>query len=666
MPSSLPADGRIRVVIENIAPAVDGGRFPIKRVAGETVRVEADCFADGHDALACRLLYQRDDEREWQFVPMTLLTNDRWRAEFVLGAPGRYRYTILAWVDAFLSWHHEFMRRVDAADVLIAAQVGASLIDETAARAEPADRTSLAEWAKRLRAESDTMRLHALAEDESLAALAARYPDLRHASKHPVEFEVAVDRERARFSSWYEMFPRSAGAALDKHGTFRDCEARLPYIAKMGFDVLYLPPIHPIGRERRKGRNNALTTTPTDVGSPWAIGAPEGGHKAILPELGTLDDFKRLVAKARAADIEIALDIAFQCAPDHPYVKEHPEWFRWRPDGTVQYAENPPKKYQDIFPFNFECDAWAELWRELESVFEYWIEQGVRIFRVDNPHTKPFPFWEWAIATIRAQYPDVIFLAEAFTRPKVMHRLAKLGFTQSYTYFAWRNTKYELTEYFTELSHGPGRDYFRPNCWPNTPDILTEYLQVGGRPAFMSRLVLAATLSANYGIYGPAYEHCDNRPREAGSEEYLDSEKYQQRAWDLERPDSLAEFIGRVNAARRDNRALQSDRLLAFFPIDNDQLIGYGKTTPDRANVIVAVVNLDPHHAQSGWMELDLEWLGLKQGESYQMHDLLTGARYLWNGPRNFVVLDPARVPAHVFRVRRHVRNERDFDYFAG
>jgi starch synthase (maltosyl-transferring) len=665
MPSSLPADGRIRVVIENVAPAVDGGRFPIKRVAGETVTVEADCFTDGHDALACRLLYRRDDERAWQFVPMTLVVNDRWRAEFVLGAPGRYRYTIVAWVDAFLSWHHEFMRRVEADDVRIAAQVGASLIDEMAERAEPADRTSLAQWAARLRAERDAARLHALAEDESLAALAARYPDLRHASKHPVELDVAVDRKRAGFSSWYEMFPRSAGAP-DKHGTFRDCEARLPYVAKMGFDVLYLPPIHPIGRERRKGRNNALTTTPADVGSPWAIGATEGGHKAIHPALGTLADFKRLVAKARDAGIEVALDIAFQCAPDHPYVKEHPEWFRWRPDGTVQYAENPPKKYQDIFPFNFESDAWDALWRELESVFEYWIEQGVRIFRVDNPHTKPFPFWEWAIATVRAKHPDVIFLAEAFTRPKVMHRLAKLGFTQSYTYFAWRNTKYELTEYFTELSKGPGREYFRPNCWPNTPDILTEYLQLGGRPAFMSRLVLAATLSANYGIYGPAYEHADNRPREPGSEEYLDSEKYQLRAWDLERPDSLAEFIGRVNGARRDNPALQSDRLLAFFPVDNDQLIGYGKITPDRSNVIVVVVNLDPHHAQSGWMELDLEWLGLAKGESYQMHDLLTGARYLWNGPRNFVVLDPARVSAHVFRVRRHVRNERDFDYFAG
>ena len=662
--SSLPADGRIRVVIENVAPAVDGGRFPIKRVAGETIVVEADCFADGHDKLACRLLHRRDDAPAWQFVPMAPLPNDRWRAEFIADALGRYRYSITAWVDAFLSWQHDFARRIEIEDLQIAAQVGATLIEEAAARAKGADVTVLSEWAKRLRAETDAERLHALAHDETRSSIATRYPDTGHATTYPVEFGVVVERERARFSSWYEMFPRSANATAGKHGTFRDCEARLPYISKMGFDVLYLPPIHPIGREKRKGRNNALSTTPSDVGSPWAIGAAEGGHTAILPDLGTLDDFKRLVASAQATGIEVALDIAFQCAPDHPYVKKHPEWFRWRPDGTIQYAENPPKKYQDIFPFHFETDDWQALWRELEGVFEFWISQGIKIFRVDNPHTKPFAFWEWAIGTIRAAHPDVIFLAEAFTRPKVMHRLAKLGFTQSYTYFAWRNTKQELTEYFTELAHGPGRDYFRPNCWPNTPDILTEYLQVGGRPAFMTRLVLAATLSANYGIYGPAYEHCENRPRETGSEEYLDSEKYQLRAWDLDRADSLAAFIGRVNAARRENVALQSDRMLAFFPTDNDQLIAYAKATPDRSNAIVAVVNLDPHHVQSGWIDVDLDWVGVDEGTAYQMHDLLTGARYLWNGRRNFVSLDPARVPAHVFRVRRRVHTERDFDYF--
>jgi len=479
-----------------------------------------------------------------------------------------------------------------------------------------------------------------------------------------VEYPLVVDPERARFSAWYELFPRSASSTPGAHGTFHDVEARLPYVAELGFDVLYFPPIHPIGREKRKGKNNSLAPSAEDVGSPWAIGAAEGGHKSLHPELGTLEDFRRLVARAREFGIEIALDIAFQCAPDHPYVKEHPEWFRWRPDGTVQYAENPPKKYQDIYPFNFETDDWRALWEELASVFEFWMAEGVRIFRVDNPHTKPFAFWEWAIARLKRQHPEAIFLAEAFTRPKVMHRLAKLGYTQSYTYFAWRNTKWELTEYFTELARGPGREYFRPNVWPNTPDILTEHLQFGGRPAFMARLVLAATLAASYGIYGPAFELLESKPRDPGGEEYLDSEKYQIRAWDLAREDSLRGFIARVNEARRDNPALQSDASLAFFPVDNEHIICYAKATPDLENVVVTVVNVDPYHTQSGWVELDLAALGVDERSPYQMHELLTGARYLWHGARNFVSLDVTRSPAQIFRLRRKVRTERDFDYF--
>jgi starch synthase (maltosyl-transferring) len=436
----------------------------------------------------------------------------------------------------------------------------------------------------------------------------------------------------------------------------------------MGFDVLYFPPVHPIGLERRKGPNNSLITGASDVGSPWAIGATEGGHTALHPKLGSLADFRELVSRAREHGLEIALDIAFQCAPDHPWVKEHPEWFRWRPDGTVQYAENPPKKYQDIYPFNFESEQWQDLWNALADVFSFWIGEGVRIFRVDNPHTKPFSFWEWLIARMRQDHPDVIFLAEAFTRPKVMHRLAKLGFSQSYTYFTWRNTKQELTEYFTELSKDPSREYFRPNCWPNTPDILHEYLQVGGRPAFMARVVLAATLSANYGIYGPAYELMEHVPRENGSEEYRDSEKYQLRRWDLARADSLAEFIGRINRARRDNPALQQDWTLRFFSVDNEQLICYAKTSadPDKIvdNIIVVVVNLDPAHTQSGWVDIDLAALGMEDDSIYQMHDLLTDARYLWHGRRNFVQLDPGRSPAHVLRLRRRVKSEQAFDYF--
>ncbi|HUX25839.1 MAG TPA: alpha-1,4-glucan--maltose-1-phosphate maltosyltransferase [Burkholderiales bacterium] len=657
-------DGRMRAVIERITPSVDNGRFAAKRIVGDAVVVEADCFTDGHDSLACVLLWRREGEAAWHETPMAPLGNDRWSASFVAQSVGRYQYTVTAWVDHFLSWRHDFARRVDGEDLRVAALVGAGLIEEAAQRADGEDRTRLSSWAARLRAVLDPQVLKTLGLDEEFAAVAKRYPDRRRASIYPVEHPLVVDRARARFSSWYEMFPRSAAAEPGRHGTLRDCEARLPGIAKMGFDVLYLPPIHPIGRINRKGANNALAAGPADPGSPWAIGAAEGGHKALHPELGTMDDFRRLVASAKTHGMEIALDIAFQCAPDHPYVKAHPQWFRWRPDGTVQYAENPPKKYQDIYPFEFESDDWRGLWQELADVFRFWAGEGVRIFRVDNPHTKPFPFWEWALAELKREYPEALFLAEAFTRPRVMHRLAKLGFTQSYTYFTWRNAKHELIEYFTELTQGPGREYFRPNIWPNTPDILTEYLQFGGRPAFVVRLVLAATLGANYGIYGPAYELLEAEPRDPGSEEYLNSEKYQIRQWDLGAPHSLSDLIARVNSARRDNPALQSDASLRFLPVDNDSLLCYAKSDAEQENLVVTVVNLDPHHVQSGWVELDLAALGIDAHMPYQMHDLLSGARFLWSGPRNFVQLDPQRAPAHVFALRRKVRTERNFDYF--
>jgi starch synthase (maltosyl-transferring) len=434
----------------------------------------------------------------------------------------------------------------------------------------------------------------------------------------------------------------------------------------MGFDVLYFPPIHPIGRINRKGKNNTLDPSPDDVGSPWAIGAKEGGHKAVHPELGTLEDFRALVAKAKQYGIEIAMDIAFQCAPDHPYVKEHPSWFRWRPDGTVQYAENPPKKYQDIYPFHFETEDWKALWQELKSIFDFWIEQGVHIFRIDNPHTKPFALWEWLITEIKKEHPNVIFLAEAFTRPKVMHRLAKLGYTQSYTYFAWRNTQGELIEYLTELTQQQGREYFRPNFWPNTPDILNEYLQFGGRPAFITRLILAATLSSNYGIYGPAFELLENKPLKPGSEEYLDSEKYEIKSWDLDRSDNLRELIGLVNRIRRRNPALQQNWNLCFHPVDNEEIICYSKWTDDLSDIILVTVNLDPHHTQSGWVNLALDKLGLENQQSFQVHDLLGDEHYLWHGARNYVELNPRRIPAHIFRLHRRTRTERDFDYFLG
>lgn len=663
-PPDLPADGRRRVVIESISPAVDDGRFAVKRIAGDRVEVEADCFADGHDTLDCVLRYRREGDRDWQETRMVALGNDRWRGAFTVPATGRYQYAVTAWVDAFLSWRHDFARRVEAEDLRVAALVGADWIDAAASRASGKDRAGLKQWATRIRQTDDCEALRALALDETLAMLTMRFPDRDHATDYPVEFPLVVDRSMARFSAWYELFPRSCATVPGRHGTLRDCADRVPYVAQMGFDVLYLTPIHPIGRERRKGRNNTLAALADDVGSPWAIGAAEGGHKDVHPQLGTLDDFRALVAAAHHHGLELALDIAFQCAPDHPYVGAHASWFRQRPDGSIQYAENPPKKYQDIYPFNFDSDDWPALWRELASVLEFWIAEGVRIFRVDNPHTKPFAFWEWAIDRIKRAHPDVLFLAEAFTRPRVMHRLAKLGFSQSYTYFTWRNTKSELTEYFTELTREPGRDYFRPNCWPNTPDILPEYLQLGGRAAFMSRLVLAATLSANYGIYGPAYELLDGSPREPGTEEYLNSEKFEVRHCDAPRADSLSGFIARVNAIRRDNPALHRDESLRFIPVDNDELISYAKIDPAGENTVVVVVNLDPHHVQSGWTTLDLTDLGLAADQPFQMHDLLTDARYLWSGPRNFVMLDPMRSPAHIFRVRHRARTEQDFDYF--
>jgi len=665
--AELPREGRARAVIDAVRPSVDAGRFAVKRVIGDRFTVEADCFTDGHDVLRVVLRWRPELEDDWREVEMEALGNDRWRGAFGIEAIGRYRYTVSAWVDPWLSWRTEFARREDLEDLRIAARIGADLIEKTAARADAADRKPLREWAGRLTgaaAGTDPEALRAIALDAELASVAARFPDRSLATTWPLEMPLVADRERARFSAWYELFPRSTAPEAGRHGTLRDCEARLAYVAQLGFDVVYLPPIHPVGREKRKGRNNALAARPDDVGSPWAIGAQEGGHKAVHPALGSLEDFRRLVAKAEGLGLEVALDLAFQCAPDHPYVKAHPQWFRWRPDGTVQYAENPPKKYQDIYPFNFDTAEWKALWAELKSVIDFWIGEGVRIFRVDNPHTKAFPFWEWAIAEVQRAHPDVIFLAEAFTRPKVMHRLAKIGFTQSYTYFAWRNTKPELTEYFLELAHGPGREYFRPNVWPNTPDILTEALQYGGRAAFMARLVLAATLAASYGIYGPAYELMEHRPRDPGSEEYLDSEKYELRHWDLERADSLAGFITVVNRIRRENPALRSDSSLRFFGTDNAQLLCYAKVDAASGNAILTVVNLDPHHVQEGFVELHLAALGVAADAQYQVHDLLTGARYLWQGARNFVRLDPQRVPAHVFRVLTRVHREQDFDYF--
>ena len=657
-------DGRHRVVIERVSPEIDCGRFAIKRVVGETVSVEADVFADGHDQVACEVLYWQDKEKV-KSSPMAPLGNDRWRGEFSVETLGRYYYTVQGWIDRFQTWHDALEKRIAAGqDVHIELLMGTELIEEAAAQATGDDAGALREWARRLRDAQHKPEGADIALEEKPLHIMQRNPVRHLVTRYEKQLTVTVEREKACFSTWYAVFPRSCSPQTGRHGTFSDCEQWLAYIASMGFDVVYLPPIHPIGRVLRKGKNNSVDPQPTNVGSPWAIGSIEGGHKSIHPELGTMEDFKRFVSAAEKHGLEVALDIAFQCAPDHPYVSQHPEWFRMRPDGAIQYAENPPKKYQDIYPLDFESAEWRALWEELKSVFDFWIAQGVRIFRVDNPHTKPFSFWEWVLGTIKERHPETVFLAEAFTRPHVMNRLAKAGFSQSYTYFTWRNTKQELTDYFSELTQTEVREYLRPNLWPNTPDILPEFLQIGGRPAFMVRLILAATLAASYGIYGPAFELCENAPLEPGSEEYLDSEKYELKSRDLHNAVSLKDFLARVNRIRKGSQALRSNRNLRFHAVDNPNLICYSKATDDLSEVIVVIVNLDCFHTQSGWVALDLASIGLDADHAFQAHDLLGEGQYLWHGSRNYIELTPESLPAHILRVRRWVKTERDFDYY--
>jgi starch synthase (maltosyl-transferring) len=654
-----------RVVIEAIRPSVDGGRFPIKRILGDEVIVEGDVFADGHEEIVAVLQHRHADATEdvndsknnhWREQPLVALGNDRWRGEIRVEKLGRYFYRIVGWIDRFHTWRHDLRKRFDAGQKLhVDLLIGAELVDAAAGRASGADAQRLKDFAAQIAAAKkfaslDQIARYSAAMDESLLSLMDRYAD-RSQATISADLEIIVDDQRAAFSAWYELFPRSYGPTPGKHGTFSDLISHLPYVASMGFDVLYLPPIHPVGKSFRKGKNNQEKCEPGDAGSVWAIGGAEGGHKAVHPELGTLDDFRALAATAREQGLEIALDIAFQCSPDHPYAKEHPQWFRHRPDGTIQYAENPPKKYQDIYPFDFECEDWRALWEELKSVFLFWVQQGVRIFRVDNPHTKPFDFWEWCLAEVKRVRPDAIFLSEAFTRPKIMYRLAKLGFTQSYTYFTWRNTKQELTEYFTELSQPELADVFRPNLWTNTPDILHAYLQQGGRPAFIVRAVLAATLSSNWGVYGPAFELLECTPRDPNSEEYLNSEKYELKHWDLNRPDSLRDLLTKLNHIRRSQPALEGNEHLTFHVIESEQLLAYSKQTADAGNIVLAVVNLDPHRAHSGWIELPLDQFHLGGG-NYEVIDLLSDQKFIWQGSRAYIELDPSSRSAHLFQVR--------------
>jgi starch synthase (maltosyl-transferring) len=654
---------RKRVVIDYVGPQIDCGRFPIKRAAGEMITVSTHAFADGHDQIQVELLYKKSEHEEWTVGVMAYQVNDEWAGSFAVTELGSYSYTVRAWVDSFGTWQSDLRARREAGqNVGVELRSGGALLRQTSASAAPADAQRLNEWARLLESPVSMEHAVALALGPELTALMQKYPDRALATTYHTQLTVVVDRPKAVFSSWYELFPRSFGGP-GAHGTFRDCERLLPDLAAMGFDVLYLPPIHPIGQTQRKGKNNSPGALPGDPGSPWAIGATPGGHKAIHPQLGSFEDFQHLVRKAAEYGLETAMDLAFQTSPDHPYVKEHPEWFRWRPDGTVQFAENPPKKYEDILPLNFETPQWRELWEELKSVVLFWMDQGIRIFRVDNPHTKPFRFWEWLIGEVRREHPEVIFLSEAFTRPKVMLYLAKIGFNQSYTYFTWRNTKWELEQYIRELTQTDVGEYLRPNFWPNTPDILPQYLQYGGRPAFIIRLILAATLSASYGIYGPAYELGITQALE-GREEYLDSEKYEVKQWDWNAAGNLRPLIERVNRIRRQNPSLQSIRNIELYPIDNEALLCYGKTTPDKSNITITVVNIDPYHRQSGWLRLPLEHLEIDPRTPFLAHDLLTDDRYIWQGEVNYVELDPRLMPAHILHVQRRLRRETDFDYF--
>jgi starch synthase (maltosyl-transferring) len=653
----------LRVIVERLRPQIDGGRFPAKRTVGDTVDVLADIFADGHDVIIALLrdrpgLSSEGDERPWRESPMTLVApgTDEWTASFTADAVGWHEFAVVAWVDPFATWAKGLKAKADAGqDVNVELIEGATLVREAAARAAQVGVTAgdaawLEEQADALSAATPMAARVELGLDVRLAALMFTYADRRHATLHP-PVRLWVDREKARFGAWYEMFPRSAGPDPTRSATFREAAAHLPYVADLGFDVLYLPPIHPIGRSFRKGPNNTLQAGPGDPGSPWAIGSEEGGHTAVEPGLGTLDDFEAFNREANRLGIELALDIAWQCSPDHPWVKEHPEWFRHRPDGTIKYAENPPKKYQDIYPLDFACEGWRDLWQALLDVTRFWLRRGVRIFRVDNPHTKSFGFWEWLIAQIHAEDPGVIFLSEAFTRPRLMRYLAKAGFTQSYTYFTWRNTKAELEEYLTELTTTEAYEYLRPNFFANTPDILHAYLQEGGRPAFEARLVLAATLSSTYGIYS-GFELCENRPAGPKSEEYLDSEKYQIRQWDWNRPGNIKELVRAINTIRRGHPALQWNGSLRFCTTDNPELIAYVKTAPDGSDPLLVIVNLDPRYMQHGHVDVPLELVGIPDDASYVAHDLITDTPFAWTGARNYVRLDPGIRQAHVFELQ--------------
>ncbi len=658
-------EGNGRVIIENIVPEIDGGRFPIKRVLKENVSINVDLFTDGHNLVCGKILYRYIGDSEWSSVDLISLGNDVFEGGFYVKKVGIWEYTIIAWIDEFATWQRDLKKRLSVdADIIIDLQIGVELLKAGIKNAPERIKNKLKKTIVLINNKKSKVKSLNAALDTDLLKIMYEYGKRKNLSVYEKNLQIIVDPEIAGFSAWYEMFPRGNWGDCKSKGTFKTVEKRLNYIKNMGFNVLYFPPIHPIGIEFRKGKNNAVKAKKNDVGSPWAIGGISGGHKSILTELGTIKDFEGLVKKAKKKGIHIALDLAYQCSPDHPYVKEHPEWFKKRPDNTIQYAENPPKKYQDIYPIDFSTKKWKELWEELKSIVLFWIDKGVTIFRVDNPHTKSLSFWEWMIKSIKEEYPETIFLAEAFTRPKMMYRLAKLGFSQSYTYFTWRNTKWELTSYLNDLTKTDKIEYYRPNFWPNTPDILHEYLQVGGPEAFKIRFILAALLSPNYGIYGPVFELTENTPVKTGSEEYLNSEKYEISKWDINAPESISSFISKINKIRNDNEVFKSNRNLEFFEINNENLLCFAKYNDDLSEVHLIIVNLDTNWTQSGWVQLPLDKFKIPQNEQYQVFDQLNNKYYFWKGNRNYVELAPKETPAHIFKIKRFQRTEKNFDYY--
>ena len=644
------------VVIENLDP--DIGRYPIKRIVGQELAVAADIFKEGHDQLAAVLKWRKKGKTEWSQSPMRPTTNDRWEGLCHFSENAPYELTIEAWQDDFRSWQVEYDKKFTAGITNLATELGegAVLAEKAAARASRAhDNERLLSFAKQLR-NADIQSGAQLAKNPEFMGLMTAWPDRSLSTEFRPYVDITVDRPQALFAAWYEFFPRSAEGKANEGSKFRDCLARIDDAKAMGFDVIYFPPIHPIGFTNRKGRNNSVTCEPGDPGVPYAIGSQFGGHKAVEPELGTLEDFDWLVQEVHARGMEIALDFAINCSPDHPYVKEHPDWFFHRPDGSIKYAENPPKKYEDVYPLNFYNKDWRALWEEMRDIILFWAQHGVRIFRVDNPHTKPVAFWEWMIAEVQKQFPDTVFLAEAFTRPKMMKGLAKIGYTQSYTYFTWRNTKWELVEYLTELTQTDMKYYFRGNFFTNTPDILPFFLQSGGRPAFLIRAVLAATLSTVYGIYS-GFELCENVGI-SGKEEYLNSEKYQFKERDWNAPGNIKEYITKLNRIRQTNRALHDYENLRFHTAENEQVLFYSKATEALDNIVLILVNLDPFNTQSAFVYVPIEDFGISESDPYQLHDLLTDEKFLWKGRRNFVMLDPHNRPAHIFKVRRLLKRE--------